>query len=72
MFHLLKAPLDRYRFYDDDTCTLSLIPYLHIPEAYSAFTKVSTQIEHTPPHIAILATSPDYDSFYELYPEFFI
>ena len=71
MFHLLQTSSNRYRFYDDDTCTLNLIPYVRIPDAYSTFTKISTPIEHTPPG-TIIASSPNYVSFPQLYPEFFI
>lgn len=71
MFHLLQTRFNRYRFYDDDTCTLNLVSYLHIPEAYHYFRTASVPIMYVPSG-AILASSPDYASFPQLYPEFFI
>lgn len=72
MLHLLLTPANTYRFYDTDTHALSKFGYSTIYDAYSVFPKLSHQTKPLSLAFRILASSPDYASFPQLYPELLI
>ena len=63
----------KYRFYNDDDFTFSIIGFVDIAKGYRHFSDciLNGSYANTPTY-TLIASSPTIESFPDLYPEFFI